>query len=39
MPKQKPKLEPTPFEKFRELAQRVVNAPKQPPVQKKPREA
>ena len=29
----------TPFETFRALAKRVVNAPKPPPEQKKPREA
>ena len=34
-----PKKEPTPFEKFQQLAKRIVNAPKQPPPQKKPREA
>jgi len=37
MPKQKP--EPTPFEKFQQLARRVVTAPKPQPEQKKPREA
>ena len=34
-----PKKELTPFEKFQQLAKRVVNAPKPPSEQKKPREA
>lgn len=34
-----PKKELTPFEKFQQLAKRVVSAPKPQPEQKKPREA
>jgi hypothetical protein len=34
-----PKKAKSSFEKFRDLAQRVVNAPKSPPQPKKPREA